>query len=220
VQNVPATLAGCIPAAQRGTVGTFFGEAFAEPPSGAVCTDAFNAKVIFDDVRAIADDGCGDDPAIADPGFESALPLTGAFQQAGDSVVAKVVDPAQAHTGASAMAMAMPTQCASAEWFSSFIAGAGAAGAGPALAFSYRTSSRSHTTLFVNGAAIQTATDGAWHDGHVCTDPLMHGRDLSLVFELDESAVNPQCGKPAVGPDTIFIDDLRVTTDPACAASD
>lgn len=218
--NVPTTIAGCIPAGQRGTIGTFFGEAFAQPSGSAVCTDPLSAKVIFDDVRAIPDVGCGEDPAIADPGFESVLPLTSTFQQAGDSVVAKVVDPTQAHTGASAMVLAMPTQCSSAEWFSSFIAGDTAGGAGPALAFSYRTSSRSHTTLFVNGARVTTVTDGAWHDGHVCTDPAMHGRDLSMVFELEESGANPACGKPAVAADTIFIDDLHVTTDPACAASD
>lgn len=204
----------CLPAFMRGAVATL--NASMNTGSGT-CTDLVNLETVFDNVKIINEPTCGTDPTITDPGFESPLELVGATSTPGASLARVLSDPSQAHSGNGVLQLSETSTCNDPMWSANLITPAATGAAGPALSFFYRAAPGSMTKFTVSafGAAFTPIQDSAWHQGLVCLNPALHGRNQSVVFSVRFQSGTCSVAIPA---ETAYVDDLVVTTDPSCAA--
>ncbi len=203
----------CIPASMRGGVFPF--EA-ALNLSGA-CADLVNAVSIIDSLKVINEPGCGTDPAIADPGFESSLELFGAQSTPGQSLARTLTDPLQAHTGNGVLQLSVMQLCNGASWSANVVVPAAAGAGGPALSFFYKATAANRYSFAVTspGAAFAPTLDNTYRAGKICLDPKLSGRNQVVWFGMIGGSGLCATTHP---PETAFVDDLSVTNDTACPA--
>jgi hypothetical protein len=205
----------CLPAFMRGAVVSLV--ASINTGSGT-CTDAVNLETVFDNVKIINEPTCGTDPTITDPGFESPLDLVGATSVPGASLARTLADPQQAHSGNGVLQLTETSTCNDPTWQANVITPPSAGAAGPAVSFFYRAAPGSMTKFSVSsgfGAAFAPTQDSQWHQGLVCLNPALHGRNQGVAFSVRFQSGTCSVTIPA---ETAYVDDLMVTTDPSCAA--
>lgn len=202
----------CIPAFMRGAV--FNLEASMNAGSGT-CTDVVNLETVFDNVKIINDPSCGTDATITDAGFESPLELASATSVPGKSIARTLNDPTQAHTGNGVLQLRETVTCNNPSWSANIVTPPASGNAGPAVSFFYRAAPGTLTrfSAVASGPAFTPIQDAQWHQGLVCLNPYLHGRNQSATF-----AVRFQSGQcdAAMAAETAYVDDLVVTTDPSC----
>lgn len=205
----------CIPAFMRGAVANLV--ASINTGSGA-CTDAVNLETVFDNLKIINEPSCGTDATITDAGFESPLELIGATAIPGASLARTLTDPAQAHSGNGVLQLSETSTCNDASWLANVITPPSAGAAGPALSFFYRAAPGSMTLFGVSsgfGPVFTPTQDNQWHQGLVCLNPALRGRNHGVSFSVRFQSGSCNVAIPA---ETAYVDDLMVTTDPSCAA--
>ena len=204
----------CIPPFMRGAVVNL--SASVNTGSGA-CTDPVNLETVFDSVKIVNDASCGTDATITDPGFESPLELVGATSAPGKSLARTLSDPTQAHGGNGVLQLSETSTCNDPTWSANIITPPASGAAGPALSFFYRAAPGILTRFSVSafGPAFTPTQDSQWHQGLVCLNPALHGRNQSAFFSVRfQSGTCDQ----AMTAETAFVDDLTVTTDLSCPA--
>lgn len=203
----------CIPAFMRGAMVNL--NASVNTGSGT-CTDAVNLETVFDNVKIINDPTCGTDTTITDPGFESPLDLVGASSITGSSLARALSDPTQAHSGNGVLQLTETSTCADPTWTANVITPPSNGAAGPALRFFYRAAPGTMTKFAATGfgAAFAPTQDNQWHQGMVCLNPALHGHNQNVFFSV--KFLGGSCNV-AIS-ESAYVDDLSVTTDPACAA--
>lgn len=201
----------CIPASMKGSVVTFR----AAMDLSGLCADQINATSIIDNVAIINDASCGTDVAITDPGFESSLALVGATATPGRSLARSLKDPAMAHSGNGSLQLSVTQLCSSPSWQANVVVPEATTGAGPALTFFYRAPAQANYAFAVSagGATFTPVLDNQWNQGTICLDPKLSGRRQNVSFAMSGGAGACATTHPA---ETAFVDDLSVTTDPAC----
>lgn len=203
----------CVPAPLRGAVWDYVGTLDAQT---LACSEVVNASAIFDSVKLVNEPGCGTDPAIADPGFESGLALIGAEAQAGRSIVRTIEDPGMVNSGTHALQLSVTQLCSQARWTTRVVVPASNASAGPALRFFYKATPADKYTFRVAaavGADFTPVLDNQFHEGTICLDPKLSGRAQSVIFEMSRGSGTCATTHPAEG---AIVDDLMVTLRPAC----
>jgi hypothetical protein len=204
----------CLPAFMRGAVVNL--NASLNTGSGT-CTDPVNLESVFDNVKIVNEPSCGTDATITDPGFESPLELVGASSTPGQSLARTLSDPAQAHGGNGVLQLSETSTCNDPTWSANLITPAASGTAGPALGFFYRAAPGTLTRFGVSGfgAAFMPTQDNQWHQGLVCLNPALRGRNQAVSFSVRfQSGTCDQ----VMTAETAFIDDLTVTTDASCPA--
>jgi hypothetical protein len=213
----PATIRMCAPAFMRG--GVFSVSARIE--SSGTCADTPNFESTFDNLKLINDPSCGTDETITDPGFESSLTLIGATANQGKSLARTLNDPTNAHGGTGVLQLSVTQLCEGPTWQANVVTPPSAAGAGPVLNFFYKatpgTSSGNHYTFSVgtSGGSFTGTLDNQYHAGKICLNPKLVGRNTPVTFSMGGGGGTCATVIPA---ETAFVDDLQVTTDPACPA--
>jgi len=204
----------CMPAFMRGGVFTFQ----AAMNLDGTCADQVNAESIIDSLKIINEPSCGTDPAITDPGFESSLELIGAQSTPGKSLARTLNDPVQAHAGNGVLQLSVMQLCSGASWSANVVIPVAAGGAGPALTFFYKATPANRYTFGVSSSGTATfvpTLDNAYHEGKLCLDPKLAGRNQIVNFGMNGGSGTCATTHP---PETAFVDDLRVMTDAACPA--
>jgi hypothetical protein len=204
----------CIPPFMRGAV--FHLEASMSTGAG-LCSDVVGLETVFDSVKIVNEPSCGTDETITDPGFESPLELLGATSTPGKSIARTLNDPGQAHSGSGVLQLSETSTCNNPSWVANIITPAGSGSAGPALSFFYRANAGVTTrfNVFAFGPDFTPIQDGQWHQGVVCLNPVLRGRNQNVSF-----TVTFQSGtcEQVIAAETAYIDDLVLTTDPICPA--
>ncbi|HEU0034918.1 MAG TPA: hypothetical protein VFQ53_30040 [Kofleriaceae bacterium] len=208
----PTTTKFCVPAFMRG--GAFPLRANIDQ-SGA-CMDTPNFAAVFDNFRLVNEPSCGTDATITDPGFESALTLIGATFNQGRSLSRTLQDPANAHSGNGVLQLSVTQLCEDPRWIANVITPASTAAGGPALHFFYKSTPPANYQLRVigsGGPAFAGIGDNSYHEGVVCLNPKLVGRNQGVVFSMSGGSGTCATVIPA---ETAFVDDLQVTSDPMC----
>jgi hypothetical protein len=205
----------CIPPFMRGAV--FNLQASMNSGSGT-CTDVVGLETVFDSVKIINEPTCGTDATITDPGFESPLGLVGATSTPGKSIARTLNDPSLAHSGNGVLQLSETSTCYDPTWVANIITPAVSGTEGPALSFFYRAAAGVTTRFGVSagaGPAFTPIQDGEWHQGVVCLNPVLRGRNQNVHFSVRfQSGTCDQ----VITAETAYIDDLVVTTDASCPA--
>ena len=203
----------CVPATMRGDTIDFV----AALNLFGACAEIVNASSVTDNVKIVNDPTCGTDPAISDPGFESPNSLIGAFSTPGQSLARTLNDASMAHTGNGVLQLSVMQLCSGATWQANVVVPAASSSGGPALSFFYRAPPPANYNFFVQAGTVSFAPmlDSQWHAGTVCLNPLLSGRTAPVVFGM--SGGSGTCAN-TIPPETAFVDDLQVTTDPSCPA--
>jgi hypothetical protein len=209
---VSTTVRACVPAHLRGA----FSLLHVRPSSltGGTCTDPFGGAAALDTVVLRQEPGCGTDPAIADPGFESGyLPLEHTISATGS--VASIADPG-AHSGARMLEMRETACNPTGSRFTVYvIVPPPVANAGPRLTYWYRSGpgSNSGLAVFYESLSVGPPRSSTWQQVSLCLDPKRAGRAQPIQFFL-----NPGSCAGSYPAESTFIDDLEVSVDPACPA--
>jgi hypothetical protein len=204
----------CVPASMRGGVVQFQSRV----SISGTCAEIVNAESTLDNLKVINDASCGTDPAISDPGFESPLALIGANATPGKSLARALNDPTQAHTGNGVLQLTVMQLCDGASWQGNVVVPPPSGTAGPAITFFYKATPAANYTFRVTAAGGATFTptlDNTYQQGTVCLNPKFVGRNQSVSFAM--SGGSGTCATTHQ-PETAFVDDLVVTTDPNCPA--
>jgi hypothetical protein len=206
----PQTIVGCLPAPLRGELATLTTSVAA----GGTCGNPAGLEAVVDDVALIDDPGCGTDPGIADPGFESTHLPFGVSYQPGISTAQLTVDPAQAHSGVAALRLAGTVTCGSSVWSTVVVPPSPSSAGGGALEFYYRATPVNHYALqaFGSGGLASVIQDGTWRRGVMCFDSKFAGRPQSV--ELDFLGTGT-CNV-TVPEEFVYLDDLALINDPTC----
>jgi hypothetical protein len=205
----------CIPPYMRGAV--FNLQASMNTGSGS-CADVVGLETVFDSVKIVNEPSCGTDATMADPGFESPLGLVGATSTPGKSIARALNDPSLAHAGSGVLQLSETSTCNDPTWVANIITPSVSGTAGPALSFFYRADPGVTTLFGVSsgfGPPFTPTQDGAWHQGLVCLNPVLRGRNQNVHF-----SVRFQSGtcEQVIAAETAYVDDLVVTTDASCPA--
>ncbi len=202
----------CIPAFLRGGVYNFQ----ARVDLYGTCADIVNAESIVDSLKVVNDPSCGTSAALTDPGFESPLGVVGATATPGKSIVRILNSAAEAHAGMGALQIQETAVCDQASWTTNVVVPSASGAAGPALSFFYRADPPNHYAFNAQPAGSFVPTrDSAWHQGSICLDPKLAGRAQAVTFNL-QLVTGGAC--TAIPAENAYVDDLAVTTDPACPA--
>lgn len=204
----------CMPAFMRGGVFRFH----AGMDISGACAEQVDAESIIDSLKVINEPSCGNDPNITDPGFESSVELIGAQSTPGRSLARILSDPMEAHSGTGVLQLSVMQLCDGASWSANVVVPAAMGAAGPALAFFYKATPANHYTFGVSSSGLvrfAPTLDNAYHEGTVCLDPKIAGRNQIVQFGMTGGSGLCATTHP---PETAIVDDLRVTTDPSCPA--
>ena len=215
--GTPTTVTSCLPAPARGHALDLLADMW----PGGDCAVAIGWDVVFDDLALVDDPGCGTDPSIADPGFESGHVPSGIdyapYASPGASTVAIATGSAQAHSGNAALRMAATVTGDYVQWTTTLYPPASSASGGPGLEFYYRGTVPTHFVLTVqrNGnGQITFPQAAAWQRGVACFDPILADRPQPVIFALGLADAGPY---GVVAPEeSVVIDDLALVNDPSC----
>ncbi|MBS1119975.1 MAG: hypothetical protein H6Q90_2203 [Deltaproteobacteria bacterium] len=209
----PTTIRMCAPAFMRGGAFTLT----ANIDSQGLCSDAPNFESAFDNFKVINDPSCGTDANLTDPGFESPLTLIGAQATQGRSLARTLNDPANAHTANGVLQLSVDHPCEGPTWQANIVTPASAGASGPALTFFYKATPKSTYAFSASNAvaSLVPVLDNQYHQGTLCLDPKLVGRNQAVRFAMSGGAGTCANVLPA---ETAFVDDLALTTDPSCPA--
>jgi hypothetical protein len=202
-----AMVTACIPASHRGTV-ILFQARMDNLDSGGTCDDYVGFDAVVDEVRIVDEPGCGTDPVVTNPGFEATTALVGSHP-----ANTLIRDASRAHSGEQVLRMSKTTTCTNDFWRTSLLAPPASPGAGPAVAFYYRIPSTTVENLLCSSCTASLVKDGVWHRAVSCLDPRFP--DRLQIFNLRLRSSGGTCS-PVTGSAEAYVDDLSVTTDPAC----
>jgi hypothetical protein len=215
----------CLPRWAQGTVQPVV-LGFLETTFAQDCTRANVRDFVFDALTFVSEPACPTDTDVPDPGFEQlvdapALAPFWALEQHPDdqkgASVALVDDPTFAHSGRVAALLTVSSVCPDAELAATVAVPSSVGEAGPMLTFWYKTSALSHAGLSVTLSALTAAVPlpaaSAWTQVRACLDGNLAGRPELLTFGITGGGGDCVVTYPA---ETLAVDDVALTTDPAC----
>ena len=203
---IARTVQTCIPPHLRGTSSHLRIRPFSDGP----CDGPINIAAVVDTVALSNEPGCGSNPAISDPGFESGFPP---FDSRG--AVASIFDP-NAHSGVRMLELQQDSCVASSPRLVTYVlVPKPTTAGGPKFVFWYRMNSGTHTTLQATwgnpmfSQALPRNTQ--WSQGGVCLDPSRAGRVQPVHLLLGSESCTG-----TFPTESAFIDDLDVINDSSC----
>jgi hypothetical protein len=213
----------CVPPWAQGTVQSLL---FGFLDTNGLCDEPLAREVVLDDLGFVSDPNCAGEPNLRDGGFEQAASasttasswlLRPNVQDTGGDV-ALHVDAGFAHTGQVAALLTAETPCSAAALEASVTVPTPTATAGPAVVLWYKTNALADAQIGLTLTSLLTTVPfpaaSAWTRVSACLDPRQAGRPdrLSIVV----SGNGGECATLDDVPDTVAIDDVSLTTDPAC----
>ncbi|WP_437731534.1 hypothetical protein [Sorangium sp. So ce1335] len=185
------------------------------------CTDENKRDFAVDDIAFVSEDRCPEGASLFDPGFENAsvgegLAPAWVLDDGDDDAAGSAelpIDPAVARSGDVSLSLSVRKPCREPSASTVFTVPEPEGTAGPALKFWYRTSHLSVATASSTPGAALPASEG-WTQRTICLDARTAGRPQHLSFKIGASGV---CDEP-LERETLHIDDVEATTDPACPA--
>jgi hypothetical protein len=214
--NSPTRVGFCIPAPLRNVANNLSIDVrSAGYSNGGSCADLFNGSVIFDSIRLEKSSECGVDSSIADPGFES-----GALFQvvtSGTSLAQSVVS-SEAHSGRRMLNLSLSSCDSEMYVYIPVTVPQPKSGHGSALTFWSRmpeAAAGAKSTLNVVAESIAVfpiAYDTQWRQRKLCLSPKTANRNIRVYFLVRASCTG------TFPVENILIDDLAMTSDPACPA--
>jgi hypothetical protein len=208
----------CLPPSLRGqTMGLTF---FASGGAG-VCTDPVNMRVFADNVKVVDDPRCETDAGFTDLGFEQGGTPLGVFGSQG-TTPADAIDRTgaiAAHSGTHYLSLESRARCSSSGYTMLVTVPPSVGAAGPALTLFAQAGVNpdAQTTVSTRGAAGVTLVEGVGYQKYtLCLNPRYVGRPQIVV--IHHSGGSGVCDATNYTQQSAQIDDLAVTTDPACPA--
>ncbi len=207
----------CIPAYMRGVASPIYLRLpYVSPPTNGACTDAAPRTFFFDDMKFVEDPTCGPDPGfVLDGGFEreAVSPWTLTANAAGIST-SIVQDAAGAKAGARYLRLRTSQTCKYASGYQYVTVPPPEPGKGPAMKFFYKTLGAGTGFTATSVGTLPPAPD--WVEKTACLPPARVGQPQYVSFTVNTPLpAGGTCGTAAAS-DTLMIDEVRVTTDPAC----
>lgn len=212
------TFRACLPPSLRGQTMSM---RFSLNGGSGLCSDMLNHTVTADNVRVVDDPTCATSAGFTNNGFERAGDVFGAFGSVGTSTASATVrtDMTNAHGGSAYLALESQGRCSSSGYAMMPTVPMASGASGPALKVFAKagTNPDAQTTISTRGGASQTVTEGGGYASYtVCLNPRFVGRP-QLVF-VSHQGGSGLCDNSNYTPQSVFIDDVQVTTDPACPA--
>jgi hypothetical protein len=210
------TLHMCLPPALRGQV---LNLSLSVSGGSGLCSEVLNLHASADNLRVVDDPACGATDAFTDPGFEGGALPWGTFGTSSSSTAAPFITTGAAHGGARHLELRSFGRCASSGYTMLPIVPAASGGAGPALKLFANVGNNpdAQTSVTARGSAGQMLTEGGGYRQYtVCLNPLFAGRAQPVGIRHDGGS--GLCDNSNYVPQSAFIDDIEVTTDPTCPA--
>jgi len=193
--------------------------------NGSTGCGAYVKDFVIDDLAFVSDATCPATSLVPDPGFERVDPAgmwspsisnNGVAAGVAFSGVSAVAS--EARSGSHSFKLVNNVGCGNAQVSFPITVGASGAAAGPALQFYYRAPALTSSSLTVtgnSGTALTVATVATTYAPQVlCLDPTTTGQTISVTMNLTNlSSIGCSVTYTA---ETVWIDDLSVTTDPSC----
>lgn len=212
------TLRMCLPPALRGQT---MGVSLSVSGGSGACADVLNLQAFADNVRVVDDPACAADERFTSGGFEQGAAPWGTFGFSGTTAAAAIVRnaPGQARSGTRYLAIESYGRCSSAGYTMMPIVPPSVGPAGPALKFFANVGVNPDATTTVrprSGTMTQTLTEGGGYRPYtVCLNPLYVGRPQQVFLRQDGGS--GLCDTSNYVQQNALIDDVEVTTDPACS---
>lgn len=222
VQAAPAgmsrTLRACLPPSLRGQTMSM---RFSLSGGSGLCSQILDHTVSADNVRVVDDPACATSAGFTNAGFERTGDIFGAFGTASSSTATATVrtDAANAHGGTAYLALESQGRCSSSGFAMLPTVPMSSGASGPALKLFARAGANpdAATTISVRGGANQTVTEGGGYQPYtVCLNPRFAGRPQQVF--VSHQGGSGLCDNSNYTPQSVFIDDIQVTTDSACPA--
>ena len=221
-----ATVArACVPENSKGMTQTALLGLFGPPTFIQNCTPPHMNEFVVDDLQFVSDPTCAAAAWVSDGGFERTDParawsfgLTTDTVQGGVASATVDTTPANARSGQRAVKLSTNGGCSSASVFVPISIPMPTATAGPALTLFYRTapaltSSRPTLTAGTSSATLSDARD--YTQVQVCLDPTLGGQNVAANVQMNGGFIDCSVTFPD---ESIWIDDVAVTTSPTCPA--
>jgi hypothetical protein len=205
----------CLPPHSRGLAREI---TFALPstPGMGMCGDPDVRDFIVDTVEVVSEPECGDDPFILDGDFELAMSGTvpGGWRFSGGGTRGTVgVVTGNAQSGDASLRLTAHEQCVFLSARATMVVPKPDATGGPAVKYFYRVDDNPETTLESRpGNGPLPEGTAAFVEETVCLNPALATQPQELVFTMQPSG---PCGG-TFPEEEAFMDNVRVTTDPAC----
>jgi hypothetical protein len=212
------TMHMCLPPSLRGQTTTL---GFSVRGGTGSCADIVNNQIFADEVRVVDDPTCASTSNIANPGFEGGDPVPfGAFGDNGTSTAEpKIIEnPALAHSGSKFLSIQSFGRCTRSGLTMMPTVPPSSGSSGPALKFfaNVGVNANASTSVIANGVSTPLNEGGGYQQYTVCLDPLFVGRPQIVTINHDGGG--GLCDNSNYPQQNAFIDDIEVTTDPACPA--
>ena len=216
------TVHACLPPSLRGL--NAVAQFAVTNAAGGSCADVVSDTLVVDNVKVVDDPACGSSGAIANPGFEGGM-ILGTFGGGllnggvvGSGVFVRNA-PGVAHGGTKYLSIESYGRCSSsgATLLPTVPAPSGANG--PALVFYSNLAPQPDTTTTARAVGSTTqitlAKGGGSIKNTLCLDPVYAGRPQPV--SINHQGGSGLCdGSGGYGTQAALIDDVEVTTDPAC----
>jgi hypothetical protein len=210
--DIPAVHRVCVPPWAHGMV----------LPLDFVTDASFEA--VIDDVGLVSESRCGAG-LLLDGGFEqtAATPVIhtgwlGSGYHPDSSEGRVVLDPLRARTGDAVGVLSVSKRCRGAHLVTSYQVPSPQGSAGPALRLWYRTVALQQAALSLSSPRVSLPASDTWTQRTVCLSPATAGQLRQLWISFGNSFSGSDCGT-AIPPELALVDDVEVTTDPACPAT-
>lgn len=212
--GTPSTSTLCLPPSSQGLAGPI---TFGLPFTGGSCATTDVRDFTIDSVEVVSAPDCGDDPYVLDGDFEFAFTGTVSSGWISFSMeprgTASIVS-GDAESGNASLRLASRQECANISARSTIVVPKPDATGGPALKYFYRVGNNPETVTSSspgNGDLSEGASE--YLEETVCLNPADATKPQTLTF-----TISPGGGTCAVTfpEEEAFIDNVRLTTDPAC----
>lgn len=189
---------------------------FALPITGGMCANPDVRDFVVDAVEVVSEAKCGDDPFILDGDFELAVTGTvpGSWRFSGGDTRGTVgVVTGSAQSGDASLRFTAHEQCVFLSARATIVVPKPDATGGPALKYFYQADDNPETTLESQPGNGPLPEGGAgFVEETVCLNPALATQPQEVSFRMQRSG---PCGT-TFPEEEAFIDNVRVTTDPAC----
>lgn len=211
------TLHMCLPPSLRGQTMTM---AFSANGGAGVCNAQLNMRVFADNVRVVDDPACGTDSGFTDLGFEQGGTPLGVFGSGGTTPADAIVRTgAAAHSGTHYLSLESRARCSSSGYTMLVTVPPSVGTAGPALTLFANVGVNPDAATFVRpagGTGVTLTEGGGYQKYTVCLNPRYVGRPQPVT--ISHSGGSGVCDTTNYTQQNALIDDIAVTTDPACPA--
>lgn len=212
------TFRACLPPSLRGQTMPM---RFSLSGGSGLCSQILDQTVTADNVKVVDDPACATNAGFTNVGFERVGDVFGAFGTVSSSTATATVrtDMANAHGGSAYLALESQGRCSSSGFTMLPTVPMAAGTSGPALKLFAKAGVNpdASTTISTRGGTALTVTEGGGYAPYtVCLNPRFVGRPQPVF--VSHQGGSGLCDNSNYTPQSVFIDDVEVTTDPSCPA--